>query len=114
MKIKFLKIKQYIDSKINELPNVVHTGSYNDLGDKPTIPEGSSSTPTIDTTNGAPGDGTTWARSNHSHPKSDLYAESTHTHSITDIDDIESVPVIITYTDDSTESRNLVFYTPEE
>lgn len=114
MKINFSKIKQYIDSKINDLPNVVRTGSYDDLEDKPTIPEGSSSTPTMDTTNGATGDGTTWARSNHSHPKSDLYAESTHTHSITDIDDIESVPVIITYTDNSTENRNLIFYTPEE
>lgn len=114
MKINFSKIKQYIDSKINDLPNVVRTGSYDDLEDKPTIPEGSSSTPTMDTTNGATGDGTTWARSNHSHPKSDLYAESTHTHSTIDIEDIESVPVIITYTDNSTESRNLIFYTPEE
>lgn len=114
MKINFLKIKQYIDSKINELPNVVHSGSYDDLEDKPSIPQASSTTPSADTVNGTVGNGTTWARSNHSHPKSDLYAESTHTHSITDIEDIESVPVIITYTDNSTESRNLIFYTPEE
>ncbi len=44
------------------------------------VPSASSSTPSADTTNGSVGTGTTWARSDHTHPKSSLYAESTHTH----------------------------------
>lgn len=48
--------------------------------DKPTIPSASSTTPSADTTNGSVGTGTTWARSNHTHPKSSLYAEASHTH----------------------------------
>lgn len=49
------------------------------------IPNASSATPSADTQNGGVGTGTTWARSDHTHPKSSLYAESTHTHSDTDI-----------------------------
>lgn len=48
--------------------------------DFPTIPSASSTTPSADTTNGSVGTGTAWARSDHTHPKSSLYAESTHTH----------------------------------
>lgn len=44
------------------------------------IPNASSATPSADTTNGSVGTGTAWARSDHTHPKSSLYAESTHTH----------------------------------
>ena len=44
------------------------------------MPNPSSTTPSADTTNGSVGDGTTWARSNHTHPKSTLYAEANHTH----------------------------------
>lgn len=65
---------------IGERPNVARTGSYNDLTDKPTIPSASSTTPSADTTSGSVGTGTTWARSNHTHPKSSLYAEANHTH----------------------------------
>lgn len=50
------------------------------------VPNPSSTTPSADTTNGSVGDGTTWARSDHTHPKSGLYAESTHKHSIEDTD----------------------------
>ena len=59
------------------------SGSYNDLTDKPTIPtvpSASTTTPSADTTNGDVGDGITWARSNHEHPKSSLYAEASHSH----------------------------------
>lgn len=48
--------------------------------DFPTIPSASSTTPSADTTSGSVGTGTTWARSNHTHPKSSLYAEFSHTH----------------------------------
>ena len=55
-------------------------GNYNNLTNKPSIPSASSTVPSADTTNGSVGDGTTWARSNHTHPKSSLYAEASHTH----------------------------------
>lgn len=45
------------------------------------VPNASSATPSADTTNGNVGTGTTWARSDHTHPKSSLYAEASHTHS---------------------------------
>lgn len=60
--------------------------------DKPTIPSASSTTPSADTTNGSVGTGTTWARSNHTHPKSSLYAESSHTHTQTQITDFPTIP----------------------
>lgn len=49
------------------------------------IPSASNTTPSADTTNGTAGTGTAWARSDHTHPKSSLYAESTHAHSDADI-----------------------------
>lgn len=110
MKINFLKIKQYIDSKINELPNVVRTGSYDDLEDKPSIPQASSTTPSADTLNGDVGNGVTWARSNHKHPKSDLYADAVHKHNMSDMNDLETVSVVVNYMDDTSETLNLVSY----
>ena len=49
-------------------------GNYNNLTNKPTIPSASSTTPSADTTSGSYGSGTSYARSNHTHPKSSLYA----------------------------------------
>lgn len=60
--------------------------------DKPTVPSASSTTPSADTTNGSVGTGTTWARSNHTHPKSSLYAEATHNHTKSQITDFPSIP----------------------
>ena len=60
--------------------------------DKPTIPSASSTTPSADTTSGSVGTGTTWARSNHTHPKSSLYAESSHNHTKSQITDFPSIP----------------------
>lgn len=51
------------------------------IATKPTIPIASTSIPSADTTNGDVGTGTAWARSDHAHPKSSLYAEASHTHS---------------------------------
>lgn len=113
MKINFLKIKQYIDSKINDLPDIVRTASYDDLEDKPSIPEASSTTPVADTTNGATGNGTTWARSNHSHPKSSLYAEAEHEHEVSNLKNTNIIPVIVTYMDDSTETLSIITYEPK-
>ena len=50
------------------------------------IPSASNTTPSADTTNGTAGTGTAWARSDHTHPKSNIYAEATHEHSIEDTD----------------------------
>ena len=58
--------------------------------DKPSIPSASSTTPSADTINGSVGNGTTWARSNHTHPKSSLYAESSHSHTKSEISDFPS------------------------
>lgn len=44
-------------------------------------PSASTTTPSADTTSGSYGSGTTYARANHVHPKSSLYAEASHTHS---------------------------------
>lgn len=44
------------------------------------VPSASSATPSADTTNGSVGTGTAWARSDHTHPRSSLYAEANHTH----------------------------------
>lgn len=68
-------------SGLTDNQGLLFSGSYNDLSDKPTIPSASTSTPSADTTSGSVGTGTTWARSNHTHPKSSLYAEASHTHS---------------------------------
>lgn len=56
------------------------TGNYNDLTNKPTIPSASSTTPSADTASGSVGSGTTWAKADHTHPKSTLYAEASHSH----------------------------------
>lgn len=68
------------------------SGSYNDLTNKPTIPLASTTVPSADTTNGAYGSGTTYARANHQHPKSSLYAEATHNHTKSQITDFPSIP----------------------
>ena len=35
-----------------------------------------------------------------------------HTHALTDVNNVSTLEVTITYTDDSTETKNLVVYTP--
>ena len=66
------------------------------------VPSASSSTPSADTTNGAVGTGTTWARADHKHPKSSIYAESSHTHTKSQITDFPTLSTVATsgsYTD---------------
>ena len=69
-----------------EFPTLI-SELYNDIGliTSSSVPSASNTTPSADTTNGSVGDGTTWARSDHTHPKSSLYAEASHTHSDADI-----------------------------
>lgn len=71
------------------------SGDYDDLDNKPSIPSNtsdlnnnsgfitsssvpiaSSTVPSADTTSGSVGTGTAWARSDHTHPKSSLYADA--------------------------------------
>lgn len=71
-------------------------GNYNNLSNKPTIPSASSTVPSADTTSGSYGSGTSYARSNHTHPKSSLYAESSHTHTKSQITDFPSLSTVAT------------------
>ena len=48
--------------------------------DKPTIPKASTTTPLSDSTLGTVGISNKWAKEDHVHPKSNLYAESGHNH----------------------------------
>ena len=48
--------------------------------EKPTIPSASSTVPSADTTSGGSGSSSDFARADHIHPKSSLYASSSHTH----------------------------------
>ena len=49
------------------------------------IPIAGNHTPSSDTTNGSSGTNMDYARSDHTHPKSTLYAEANHTHSANDL-----------------------------
>ncbi len=72
---------------------------------KPTIPSASSTTPSADTTSGAVGTGTTWARADHKHPKSSLYAEATHTHTKSNITDFSHTHSVTDVTDSNAHSH---------
>ena len=82
------------------------------------IPSASSTTPSADTTSGSVGTGTTWAKADHTHPKSTLYAEASHIHNnyltnqdITgkaDSSDFDTVTATVTYTDNTSET--VTFY----
>lgn len=78
-----------INQGSNSASKNVVTDSNGDITveDKPNIPSASNTTPSMDTLNGSVGSGVTWARSNHTHPKSDLYAEATHSHGASSVTD---------------------------
>ena len=80
------------DGTIDTTSYSTFSGSYNDLSNKPTIPSASTTTPSADTSSGSYGSGTSYARSNHTHPKSSLYAEATHSHTKSQITDFPSIP----------------------
>ncbi|MBR3208645.1 MAG: hypothetical protein IKF82_00095 [Bacilli bacterium] len=75
-----------VSGNIQSYKNVITTANgYISTEAKPSIPSSSSTIPSADTQNGSYGSGTDYARANHTHPKSSLYAESSHTHTIGDI-----------------------------
>ena len=78
-------IANAIINKINSLISSHNRDSNAHQDIRTDIPSASKSTPSADTTAGSVGTGTAWARSDHTHPKSSLYAESTHAHSDADI-----------------------------
>lgn len=80
------------DGTIDTTSYSTFSGSYNDLSNKPTIPSASTTTPSADTSSGSYGSGTSYARSNHTHPKSSLYAEATHSHTKSQITDFPTIP----------------------
>ena len=79
------------DNKLNknQIPhkgkNVVVDNNSGEITfeDKPTIPKASTTTPLSDSTNGITGNSDKWAKADHVHPKSNLYAESGHNHDST-------------------------------
>ena len=74
------------------LADHVHTASYNNLTDKPTIPAASSTVPIADTNDGSIGSSNAWAKADHTHPISHLYATPNHTHSnYVNISDVSSL-----------------------
>jgi len=80
-----------ISDMLSNKANSTHTHTKSQITDFPSIPSASSTTPSADTTSGSVGTGTTWARSNHTHPKSSLYAEASHNHTASEITDFQSV-----------------------
>lgn len=56
----------------------------------PSIPNPATSAPPKDSVSGSAGTMTLYARSNHSHPKSDIYAEASHQHTRSDITDFSN------------------------
>ena len=81
--------EKLVKDSLDEKADSTHTHTKSQITDFPSIPSASSTTPSADTASGSVGTGTTWARSNHTHPKSSLYAEANHTH-----DDIQSFDVV--------------------
>lgn len=91
--------------------SLVHTHTKSDITDLGTIPSASSTTPSADTSSGAVGTGTTYARADHKHPKSTIYAESSHTHTYSNISNVSVVTVNVTYSDQTTGTIKLLQYT---
>ena len=74
------RVASAILGKINALIGGHNTNAQAHQDIREDIPGASSTTPSADTTSGSVGTGTAWARSDHTHPKSSLYAEASHTH----------------------------------
>lgn len=83
-----------------------------------TIPSASSSTPSADVSGGAIGSSSNYAKADHQHPLSSAYATSGHNHSGTyapvshtqassTITDMDTVQVVVTYTDNTSETLTL-------
>ena len=76
-----------------------------------TIPSASSSTPSADVSGGAIGSSSNYAKADHQHPLSSAYATASHTQNLSTINNVTTVAVVVTYTDSTSETLNLVKYT---
>ena len=86
---KFYAAKEHLHGNVTDDGKIEGASNKNVVTDangkittenKPTIPSASSTTPSADTTNGSIGSGTTWAKADHTHPKSTIYSSSDHNH----------------------------------
>lgn len=92
----------------NSFSEVAISGDYNDLDGIPTIPSASNTTPSADTTNGSIGDSSNYAKADHTHPKSTLYADASHSHSFNDLTNKPSTtPITISYIDGTSTTLNV-------
>lgn len=76
-----------------------------------TIPSASSSTPSVDVSGGAIGSSSNYAKADHQHPLSSAYATASHNQDLSTINNVSTVAVVVTYTDSTSETLNLVKYT---
>lgn len=76
-----------------------------------TIPSASSSTPSADVSGGAVGSSSNYAKADHQHPLSSAYATASHNQNLSTINNVTTVAVVVTYTDNTSETLNLVKYT---
>ena len=86
------RVANAILGKINALIGNHNTNEQAHQDIREDIPGASSTVPNADTTTGSYGSGTSYARSNHTHPKSSLYAEASHNHTKSNITDFPTIP----------------------
>lgn len=86
------RVANAILGKINALIGNHNTNEQAHQDIREDIPSASSTVPNADTTTGSYGSGASYARSNHTHPKSSLYAEASHNHSKAQITDFPTIP----------------------
>ena len=84
------RVARAILGKINALIGSHNTNEQAHQDIREDIPSGSSTAPSADTANGGVGVGTAWARSDHTHPKSSLYAEASHNHTIANVTGLQT------------------------
>ena len=98
------------DSRLTDARTpTTHTHTKSQITDFPNIPSASSITPSADTTNGAIGSSSNYAKADHQHPLSSAYATNGHTHTgMLTSSDVEFVEVLVEYTDGTSETLNLV------
>ncbi len=92
-----------VAEQISQLHSVAYNADYNKLNNLPTIPYASETIPIADAVIGSYGNGEAYAREDHVHPRSSLYARANHTHTISEIqdqkDDILKIKVNVQNTD---------------
>ena len=95
------------DGTIDTTSYSTFNGNYDNLTNKPTITSPSSTKPSADTTSGEIGSSSNFARADHEHPKSSIYATSSHGHtSLVNMTTI-TTPINVNFLQASTNTINL-------